>query len=64
MRGKRTKGASKQIRNASMNGMASIAWEEGTREEFDEINSESLGLFVYEPDSVEFITQNAGSALK
>lgn len=47
-----------------MNGMASIAWEEGKGEEFDEINSESLGLFVYEPDIVEFITQNAGSTLK
>lgn len=47
-----------------MNRIASVAWEEGKREEFDEINSESLSLFVYEPDSVEFITQNAGSPLK
>lgn len=47
-----------------MNEIASIAQEEEKREEFDEINSESLGLFVYEPDSVEFITENAGSTLK
>lgn len=64
MRDKHTKGQSKQIRNASMNEIASIAQEEEKREEFDEINSESLGLFVYEPDSVEFITENAGSTLK